>query len=149
MTKHFLFTPGCWLGQGTIVFSTTPEELVFFMRWTISASDQGQLIGVQEIELKGGADKMINQYTMTMTAQDKYNVLLENDILGRITGTGYADTKIVAWEFRRTPADFEGIEIYELQPDGNYVTRAEYITSDQYRTTIRGKLWHQLAPQPS
>jgi hypothetical protein len=149
MSKHFLHTPGCWLGQGTIVFSTTPEELTFFMRWTISSQEGGEILGTQEIELKGGADKMINQYKMSLTALDRFNVLLENDILGSILGKGYADDRILAWEFRKTPADFEGVEIYELQADGNYVTRAEYITSDQYRTTIRGTLWKQTSQTDS
>ncbi|MBJ7450437.1 MAG: hypothetical protein JHC93_08790 [Parachlamydiales bacterium] len=146
--KHFLFSPGIWLGQGAIVFSTTPEELKFYMRWTIRSTDEGKIIGLQEIELSGVSEKMVNEYHFMPNNSDKFGVRLENDILGKIRGQGFSDDRIVAWEFRQSPAEFEGVEVYEKQEDGNYVTRAEYITSDQYRTTIRGKLWKTETPEP-
>ena len=36
---------------------------------------------------------------------------------------------------------FEGFEFYEKQKDDSYLMRAEYSTTDQYRTLIIGKIW--------
>jgi len=51
------------------------------------------------------------------------------------------DEKTVAWEFSNKELGFEGFEIYELQEDGNYITRGEYVSIDQLRTIIEGKIW--------
>jgi hypothetical protein len=38
---------------------------------------------------------------------------------------------------------FEGFEFYEKQDDKNYLMRAEYATTDQFRTLIQGRLWQK------
>jgi hypothetical protein len=48
---------------------------------------------------------------------------------------------MIAWEFRENDLNFEGFETYHLQEDGSYTMHAEYVTSDQFRTQIDGKLW--------
>ena len=59
------------------------------------------------------------------------------------------DDKIIAWEFRENDMHFEGFETYRIQSDGSYRVNAEFITSDQLRTRIRGQVCKQnkVAPE--
>jgi hypothetical protein len=50
---------------------------------------------------------------------------------------------MIAWEFRNSEMDFEGYETYSLQPDGSYLMKGEYVTSDQFRTQIEARIWLQ------
>ena len=66
---------------------------------------------------------------------------MENSNIGRVIGSGVYDEKLIAWEFRSQELNFEGFESYYLQPDGSYLMHVEYVTSDQFRTQIEGRLW--------
>jgi hypothetical protein len=70
---------------------------------------------------------------------------LENQALGKITGKGLINEKVIAWEFRVEDIGFEGFELYEKQDDLTYLMRAEYATSDQFRTLIQGRVWQQTS----
>ena len=66
---------------------------------------------------------------------------MKNDIVGTVLGKGVINPKKIAWEFRDSKTGFEGIEIFEIQPDGTYLTHAEFTTPDLYRTIVHGKVW--------
>ena len=145
MHKHtFILAPGCWLGEGKIRLNMVDEELAFYTRWNIAQKDtNGKIESTQEIQVKGMSDLMINQFAFFDLSGSKFILELENHALGRINGTGLVSEKVIAWEFRIPDLGFEGIEFYELQSDGSYFMRAEYATSDQFRTVIEGRLWEQ------
>ncbi len=144
--KHpFILTPSCWLGQGKIQLDMVAEELAFFTRWNISSPDEeGRIACVQEIQVKGLSDVMHNQFSIYALSNGEFKIELENQALGRIEGKGLINEKVIAWEFRIEEIGFEGFEFYELQEDQNYTMRAEYATSDQFRTLIQGHVWQQL-----
>lgn len=141
--KHpFLLESHNWLGEGKITLSMVEEELDFFTRWNLGARDpSGQIEASQEVQIKGLSDVMHNQFLLTDFTPTQFKVELENAALGVIHGKGIVKDNLIAWEFRDNELEFEGFEFYELQEDGTYLMRAEYATPDQYRTTIRGKIW--------
>lgn len=144
--KHhpFLFTPITWLGQGQISLSMAQEELTFFTRWTVNHVDtDGKITCAQEIQIKGLSDIMHNDFLLFDLKEGSFTIDLENEALGRVTGKGLIDEKMIAWEFRVEDLGFDGFEIYEKQDDKNYNLRAEYATGDQFRTLIKGKLWQK------
>ncbi len=147
MSKHaFILAPSSWLGEGKIQLNMVEEELGFVTRWSISDRDPtGKIECVQEIQVKGLSDVMHNQFSFYDITQSNFAVDLENPALGRVVGTGIISEKVIGWEFRVEDLGFEGFEFYELQEDGSYLMRAEYATSDQFRTVIRGKVWAQAA----
>jgi hypothetical protein len=149
MHKHpFIFSPSCWLGEGKIHLNSVDEELIFFTRWNISQEGDKKLIEcTQEIQVKGISDVMINEFSMYDFGQEKFTVELENQALGKIIGTGVIGEKVIGWEFRAPEIGFEGFEFYELQPDNTYEMRAEYASADEFRTTIRGKVWQKATPE--
>jgi hypothetical protein len=145
MTQHqFLLTPSSWLGQGKIQLNMVSEELNFFTRWNASNVDgEGRIECLQEIQVKGLSDIMHNEFLLYNVSNGEFSIDLENQALGRITGKGLINDKVIAWEFRIEEIGFEGFELYEKQDEKNYLMRAEYATSDQFRTLIQGKVWQQ------
>lgn len=143
MSAHsFILTPSQWLGEGKIVLNMVEEELAFFTRWNVSDKDPSGLIEcVQEIQVKGLSDIMMNQFIFTNVSASSFTIELENQALGKIIGTGVINDKVIGWEFRMPELGFEGFEFYEKQPDNGYLMHAEYSTSDQFRTLIKGRVW--------
>jgi len=145
MMEHpFLFTKKNWLGEGKIKLSMVEEELDFFTRWNLAKKDsQGQISAFQEVQIKGMTEMMHNQFFLTEVTPTHFTIELENAALGTIIGKGVIKEDLIAWEFRNPEMGFEGFEFYEKQKDDSYLMRAEYATSDQYRTVIRGKIWEK------
>ena len=145
MQHEFLLTPSTWIGQGKIKLNMIDEELVFFTRWDVGIADpSGRIESTQEIQVKGLSDIMHNQFAMYDFTSGAFLIDLENQALGRIIGKGVMSEKVIAWEFRVEEMAFDGYEFYEKIDDKNYLMRAEYATSDQFRTVIEGKVWQQL-----
>jgi hypothetical protein len=147
MTQHqFLLTPRTWLGQGQIQLNRVSEELTFFTRWNIgNVGQDGTIECFQEIQVKGLPDIMHNEFLIRNLSGGEFNIELENEALGKVSGKGLINDKVIAWEFRVEEIGFEGFELYELQDDKNYLMRAEYATDDQFRTLIQGRLWEQTS----
>lgn len=140
---QFLLKPGTWLGQGKIQLNMVSEELGYSTRWNVSADDgSGKIECTQEIQVKGLSEVMHNQFLIYGMASGEFAIDLENPALGRVTGKGIINEKVIAWEFRVEAIGFEGFELYEKQDDA-YIMRAEYATDDHFRTLIQGKLWLQ------
>jgi hypothetical protein len=143
MAKHqFLFESGIWLGEGTVSFSGSAENIHFYTRWEI---EQLQTEGLplrckQTVELQGIDDKVVNALEVTTINTSSFEIWIENDLMVRVGGKGVIDSKKVAWEFRGQD-HFEGFEVYELLDNGDYKMHAEYASSDQFRTIINGMIW--------
>ena len=149
MTNHsFILEPSSWLGEGKIQLSMVEEELGFCTRWNVSLPDAtGKIECVQEIQVKGLSDVMFNQFSFYDVSPSTFVVELENQALGCVVGTGIINEKVIAWEFRVEDLGFEGFEFYEKQSDDSYLMRAEYATTDQFRTVITGRVWKSVQPK--
>ncbi|MFI5334674.1 MAG: hypothetical protein ACHQT8_05880 [Chlamydiales bacterium] len=145
MQKHdFIFSPCAWIGDGKIQLNMVDEELGFVTKWTVSERDPtGKIQCVQEIQVKGLSDVMHNEFSISNLTANNFSIEMENPAIGKIMGTGLISPAVIGWEFRVPEIGFEGFEFYEKQDDGSYLMRAEYASSDQYRTLIRGKVWVQ------
>lgn len=150
MSEHkFIISPKSWLGEGKIVLNMVEEDLNFFTRWRILPLDDAGIIkATQEIQIKGLSDVMHNEFIFSNIDGGKFDIELENQALGKVVGRGIIDDKLIAWEFRLNEVGFEGFEFYERQDDGLYLMRAEYATSDQFRTIIEGKVWEKALETP-
>lgn len=142
---NFLFNQEEWLGDGTITFNEFGHGLKFYTHWKVFETSKNSVSCAQEIEVEGLMDKTQNKFTLSEIKAGTFSITLENESLGKVTGKGVMDEKTVAWEFSNKELGFEGFEIYELQEDGNYVTRGEYVSIDQLRTIIEGKIWKKAA----
>ncbi len=139
---HFIFEPKIWIGEGIITLNMVEERLNFFTKWSVNESDfAGKILSVQELQISGISENMRNELTFFDFTDDKFSIEMENLNIGRVIGTGIFDEKVIAWEFRENDLSFEGYETYHLQKDGGYLVHAEYVTSDQFRTQIDGKIW--------
>ena len=143
--KHenlFIFKPCQWIGEGIITLNMVEEKLNFFTKWTISEPDfAGKIQSVQELQITGISENMRNELTFLDFAENKFSVEMENLNIGKVVGAGIYDEKMVGWEFKENDLNFEGFEVYHLQNDNSYLMHAEYVTSDQFRTQIDGKIW--------
>lgn len=147
MTQHlFLFQPGCWIGEGKIQLNAFDEELIFFTRWKTLHLDRDfkQFEASQEVQIAGHSDLMFNQFWFNEFHAKRFEVTLENQTWGEVKGIGMLDDRFIGWEFRDLELGFEGYEYYELQEDDTYLMRAEFVSKDQLRTQIEGKIWKQL-----
>jgi hypothetical protein len=145
MFNHsFIFSPGTWRGEGKIVLNMVEEELIFNTNWGVQNRDfAGKVSCSQDIQIQGLSENMRNELTFYDFQTKTFTVDMENQNVGRIVGTGVFDEKMIAWEFRNSEMDFEGYETYSLQPDGSYLMKGEYVTSDQFRTQIEARIWLQ------
>ncbi len=143
MSKHqFLFQAQNWVGEGTIILNMVEEELNFSTRWNVLGKDNaGKIQSIQELQIAGISENMRNALTFFDFGEKGFSVEMENINIGKVLGTGIYDDKIVSWEFRDNDMNFEGFEVYRLLDDNTYTVHAEYVTSDQFRTEIRGKIW--------
>jgi len=145
MSDHaFLFTQKDWLGEGTIQLSNVEDELKFYTRWNMDGADAGgEISAVQEVQIQGISDVMLNQFMLRSVTSNGFSLELENASLGLITGKGIVKDDLIAWEYRDPEMGFDGFEFYERQKDGSYILRAEYATPDQTRTIIQGRIWQK------
>ena len=140
----FIFTPGVWLGEGKILLSMLEEQLVFFTRWSIGAKDpKGHIECLQEIQVRGLSDVLVNHYTFFDMTPTTFHVLMDNYAVGKISGSGIIHPEMVGWEFRVKELGFEGFEFYEKQSDELYHVQGEFATSDDLRTKVQGRVWYQ------
>jgi hypothetical protein len=95
--------------------------------------------------MQGGEDQIKNRFIFSNVHLNSFDVQLENELVGIIHGKGIIDSKKIAWEFRGYPT-FEGFEVYELQDNGDYMFHAEYVSPDQFRSTIDGRIWKKSTP---
>ena len=141
MKKHlFLFKPDSWIGEGNIILNMVEEELSFYTKWNIKNSDNaGKILASQEIQIDGISENMLNNLIFFDFTSRGFNVEMENISIGKVIGNGIYDEKMIAWEIR--DKNFEGFETYYKQEDGSYLMHSEYVTSDQFRTQIDGRIW--------
>ena len=144
MFKHqFIFTPCSWIGEGTITLNMVEEDLNFFTKWNILDKDFSERIqSVQEIQIAGISENMHNELIFFDFTRNGFSVEMDNINIGRVVGEGIFDENIIAWEFRNNELNFEGFETYyKEKEEDSYKVHAEYVTSDQFRTQIDGRIW--------
>lgn len=151
MFNHsFIFSPGTWYGEGKILLNMVEEELIFNTNWAVQNKDfAGKVTCAQEIQIQGLSENMRNELSFYDFQTKTFLVDMENPNVGRIVGTGVYDDKMIAWEFRNNDMNFEGYETYNLQSDGSYQMKGEYVTSDQFRTLIEARIWLRSNEAPS
>lgn len=142
LNEDFIFTPGYWLGEGKISFSSSPDFLKFYTKWEMSRIDPHAMRAVQAVEMEGVQDHVVNTFTFFDIQEKSFSVCLENENVGKIYGRGFRDDRMIAWEFRGQPS-FEGFETYEKQENGDYFIHAEYGSPSEFRTIIEGLIWEK------
>lgn len=140
--NDFIFIPSIWLGEGKISFSSSSEFIKFYTKWQITEENSGIMKAMQVVEMQGVEERVINTLTFKEIQPSTFSVILENNIVGQISGTGLRDEHMIGWEFRGNPA-FEGFEVYEQQENGDYFLHAEYGSPEQFRTTVEGLIWRK------
>jgi hypothetical protein len=138
--QHFIFTPGQWIGEGRIMFSTSLNHLRFFTKWTIEPLEKQVITAKQQIEIEGGGEQSTNRFLFSNISKGAFQVELLQSYAGSAYGKGIMDEKTIAWEFRDNP-ELQGFEVYELQENGDYMLHAEYMSTEELRTIIDGRIW--------
>lgn len=138
-SDHFLFQPGVWIGEGKISFSGTSDIVRFFTRWILTPS-QESINAMQEVELHNLQQTTRNRFTFFDFSEEHFKVEMENADMGIVTGKGNFTQTTLAWELRSFPGS-EGFEVYERQENGEYFFHADYVSCENFRTHIEGKLW--------
>jgi hypothetical protein len=134
---EFIFDPGKWVGEGTVGFSASSEQMFFATHWEVESKIDEGIRCEQEVKMEGADDKVHNKFHLYDVTSNSFNISLENDIVGQVIGTGIIDEQTIAWEFRGH-IGFQGYEVYEKLPEGDYRFHAEYASPDQFRTIIDG-----------
>ncbi len=141
---NFIIAPGRWTGEGKISLNMVAEELPFTMSWIVSEKDSsGKIQSTQELQIQGLSEGMRNELFFYDFSTNKFSVEMDNSNVGKVLGIGLLTDKIIAWEFRENDLNFEGFETYKYNKDGSYYIHGEYITTDQLRTQIEGKIWRE------
>lgn len=147
MHKHlFIFSPGHWIGQGKLTFNISPSHVRFYTKWVIEKSEGGVIKAQQQIEQEEESEHLYNTLEFSSIAPTSFDITLSNTLLGKISGHGVIEDKTIAWEFRNAKKTeesgaFEGFEVYEIQENGDYMLHGEYLSDNEYRTIIDGRIW--------
>lgn len=139
----FLFSPGEWLGEGTIQLSAHHDPIKFFTRWVITPSASGML-ATQEVEL-AGASKVTNRYEIFNIEGASFNITMSSEAVGIARAFGLIEEKRIAWEFKEGES-LQGFEVYEVMDEESYSFRAQFLSEEIYRTRVEGKIWKKKAP---
>lgn len=151
MTEHsFIFHPGTWLGQGTLSFSYSPEQIPFYAKWIIDSPVEGVIRALQQVVKQGEKEPILNTFLFSPLDDKTFSVVLNTELIGSVRGEGKIEHHIIAWEFQRSVIAegteiFEGFEVYELQDSGEYRFHAEYSSTEQFRTIVDGKIWKKYS----
>lgn len=149
MENHlFILKTGFWHGEGKIQLNMIEEELLFQTTWNVLEEREGVISCVQEIQIEGLSENMKNEITFFNISSGGFSVELTNHNIEKVQGKGIIDSQTIAWEFKDRETNFEGFEVYHLEKDGGYKMHAEYVTSDQFRTKIVGKIRQKDAMDP-
>ena len=140
MSHEFIFEPGIWIGEGKITFSASQEHVRYFTKWNVHQLKDKKIICQQDVQMQGSDETVSNHFIFDDVTPATFLVELSNELLGTVRGKGVIDAKTLAWEFRGHTS-FEGFEVYELQDNGDYMVHAEYVSPDQFRTIIDGRIW--------
>lgn len=141
MFSHdFIFKPGLWIGEGKVTFSASPEVLRFYTKWTVEKEKDQEIVCLQQVEMGQGESNLFNKFVFSHILSTSFQVELTSELLGTVQGKGIMDSKMIAWEFHGH-AEFEGVEVYQMQDNGDYLLHAEYSSVDQFRTIIDGRIW--------
>ena len=144
ITPHsFIFSPGTWLGEGSIHLNQFEEELTFFTKWIVHPMEEKEIECVQEIQIKGLSDLMVNHFRIFQIAGSSFVLVMDNHTIGTVQGVGILHELAFGWEFRVPNLGFEGFEYYEKESEDSYRMRAEFATTDQLRTMLKGRIWKQ------
>ena len=146
MAHAFILAPGVWDGMGTITFSMAEDVLEFDMQWTVLPMEEQEIYFNQEIAIKTFPEKMRNHFTLWHLTATTFEIQLENQIVGKVVGSGIITPETIAWEFRRRDQEFEGYEIYELKRDGAYKMKAEFTAGEGLRTHVSGSIFPKSTP---
>lgn len=145
-TKHFIFDPGTWIGEGDISFSTSEQKIHFYTKWTIKALEDEGILCEQQVERQDGCDRFFNKFLFSNISEKDFVVEITNDNVTKGNGVGVFNEHNIGWDF---PAQsgiddeyhFEGYEIYHLKSDSTYEIHGEYFSGNSFKTIIKGKLW--------
>lgn len=143
MNDLFIFTPGFWIGEGMMELSNVSEKIPFVVKWMVPniRPEDPYIELIQQIQIKGHSDALTNNFTLKDFEKHRFSIILENDNIGQVMGPGQIKSDWIGWEFKENLVGFDGYEYYQHQGDGHYIMEAEYSTSDDLRTVMRGKLW--------
>ncbi len=139
MNTPFIFSPGRWLGKGTITIQGAAKPLHFYMRWQISQAKGEAFAATQTVEIEGVDEHVVTSYVFTDITEDFFAVFLNSSSIGQVVGKGTLMPPTIAWEYH-SPS-LEGFEVYTQQDENNYSVHAEYSSTHHFRTMIDGTLW--------
>ena len=74
--QPFIFTPGVWIGEGKITFTTSHQFIKFYTKWQINALSKNEFEAVQIVEMQGVEDHVINKYIFTHAGGTNFSLLL-------------------------------------------------------------------------
>ncbi|MDR3625074.1 MAG: hypothetical protein P4L16_08065 [Chlamydiales bacterium] len=137
----FLLEEGVWLGEGQIELCQYAQQLTYYTKWKIGPLVDGKIDAIQEVEIADGHERVINRYSFFKTEAHSFQIELENELFGKVSGKGIISTGAIAWEFHGEDLIFEGFELFQLKNDGTYINRAEYATDGEPHSIISGTLW--------
>lgn len=140
MTQHhFLLSKGIWLGMGKMEFSISPDTVIIYMKWNFTPMEDRLIIVEQQIGHQGRDDLLLNQYRFVLTSDTTFDIELKHE--GQIIkGNGHINGSQIFWEFV-DDKNFIGFETYTLQDNGEYSLHAEYISGEELRTVVNGRVW--------
>lgn len=143
MAHLFIFTPGCWEGEGKIEVPGAENLLSFKSRWIILPKEGGEIHFLQEISLEGVAEKRRNRFSLEHVSKLRFNIVLESSLVGVASGRGKLTSKAIEWTIKSEEANFEGREIYTCQPDGSYKMKGTFSSGNGLESHISATLWEK------
>lgn len=140
--KHahaFVFGQGAWVGEGTVSFSASPEQLYFITKWDVGPKIKESILCRQEVRMEGAEEPLQNKFHVFDISEHSFKIILENAVVGEVSGKGIIDEKTVGWEFQGN-SELQGYEVYQMEAEDLYKFHAEYVSTDDFRTIIDGHI---------
>ncbi|MBB64242.1 MAG: hypothetical protein CMO81_04190 [Waddliaceae bacterium] len=146
MVHTFLLEPGVWQGNGTLLFKGTPEKWPIFIRWEIHKGAPLLIDALLTIDISSLSTVHHYRYKIIPGEDEKkFQIRLQNEVIGNLEGKGIIDQKYIAWDFHDPKLPYEGLERYLLLENGGYRIASEFCSTDQTRLQITGEIHQKTA----
>lgn len=141
MEDHlFVFTPGVWLGEGTIKFSYSQESFFYFTKWIVEEERKGVINCRQIVEVSSLAHQIENRFCIRQMQGAGFEIGLSNEFLSNVLGSGVVKKHQISWQFAHTDI-LEGKEEYSKLAEDRYLMHASYCAQNTFSTLVDGKIW--------
>jgi len=125
-TQHFIFQPGTWSAEGTIVVLQTGAAIHFDMLLDCKGINQNCATITQSITIKETQETLVSQLECSHIENETFSVSLHHPVHGLLNGEGFYDENNLTWTLINNDGKYIGKAHFFIVQPGVYLINSAY-----------------------